>query len=116
MMSNDLLLQLITGVYAACNAARLVSYVPQIIAVAREKSGAHAISLLSWSFWLLSHAATAVYCASVVKDPLLAAMMWGNTVGCLGVVTLTAIKRRRYGWTQKSDRNARVNELAPTLR
>jgi len=43
-------------------------------------------------------------------------MMWGNTVGCLGVVTLTAIKRRRYGWTRKSDRNSRANELAPTLR
>lgn len=97
-MSNELMLLAITALYTVCNALRLLSYVPQIVAVARENSGAHAISLMSWSFWLLSHAATALYCATVVKDPLLAAMMWGNTAGCVGVVALTVIKRHRYGW------------------
>lgn len=50
-MSNDLILQLITAIYALCNTARLLSYVPQVVAVARENSGAHAISLTSWLFW-----------------------------------------------------------------
>lgn len=99
-MSNDLILQSITAIYAICNAMRLLSYVPQIVAVARENSGAHAISLASWLFWVLSHAITAVYCAAVVKDPLLAGMMWGNAAGCLGVVVLTAMKRQRYGWAR----------------
>ena len=99
-MSNDLMMQSITAIYAVCNALRLLSYVPQIVAVAREDSGAHAISLTSWIFWLLSHAATALYCATVVNDPLLAGMMWGNTAGCLGVVLLTTLKRQRYGWAR----------------
>ena len=97
-MSNELVLLAITGIYTVCNTLRLLSYVPQIVAVARESSGAHAISLISWSFWMLSHAATALYCATVVKDPLLAGMMWGNTAGCISVVALTMMKRQRYGW------------------
>ncbi len=101
-MSNELILSAITALYTICNALRLLSYVPQIVAVARENSGAHAISLVSWSFWLLSHAATALYCAAVAKDPLLAAMMGGNSVGCGGVVALTMIKRHRYGWEPRS--------------
>ncbi len=93
-MSNELVLLAITAIYTVCNALRLLSYVPQMVAVARENSGAHAVSLISWSFWMLSHAATALYCATVVKDPLLAAMKWGNTAGCVGVVVaLTMVKR-----------------------
>ncbi|MBA2547113.1 MAG: hypothetical protein H0V16_01475 [Burkholderiaceae bacterium] len=59
-MSNELILQLITATYALCNAARLLSYVPQIIAVARESSG---------------------------------------------VVLLTVLKRRRYGWIRALGQN-----------
>jgi hypothetical protein len=97
-MSQELLLQSITAIYAVCNAARLLSYVPQIVAVARECSGAHALSLISWTFWSFSHAVTAIYCATVVDDALLAGMMWGNAIGCAAVVALTTIKRRQYGW------------------
>jgi uncharacterized protein with PQ loop repeat len=101
-MSQELILQSITAIYAVCNAVRLLIYVPQIVAIARERSGAHAISMFSWIFWSFSHAVTAVYCQIVVNDPLLGSMMWGNAFGCLAVVVLTAAKRRRYGWTCES--------------
>lgn len=97
-MSNDLALQVITGIYVACNAVRLLSYLPQIAAVARERSGAHAISLVTWLFWTLSNAATAVYCSTVINDALLAGTMWGNAAGCFAVASLTVMKRQRYGW------------------
>lgn len=99
-MSNDLILHSITGVYVACNGVRLLSYVPQIVAVARERSGAHAISLFTWFFWTLSNAATALYCSSVVNDLLLAGMMWGNAAGCIAIASLTVMKRQRYGWAR----------------
>jgi len=99
-MSNDLLLQAITGVYVSSNAVRLLFYVPQIVAVAREHSGAHAISLVTWFFWMISNAATAVYCSTVIDDYLLTGMMWGNAVGCFAVASLTVMKRQRYGWTR----------------
>ena len=98
-MSQELILQSITAIYAVCNAVRLLIYVPQIVAIARERSGAHAISMFSWIFWSFSHAVTAVYCYIVVNDLLLGSMMWGNALGCFAVVVLTAAKRRRYGWT-----------------
>lgn len=97
-MAQDLLLQSITTVYVACNAVRLLSYVPQIAAVARERSGAHAISLATWWFWTVSNAATAIYCSTVISDILLASTMWGNAVGCMAVASLTVMKRQRYGW------------------
>ena len=103
-MSNDLILQVITGIYVACNAVRLLSYVPQIVAVARENSGAHAISLVTWLFWTLSNAVTAVYCSTVVNDLLLTGMMWGNAAGCCAVASLTVMKRKRYGWVRASAR------------
>ena len=99
LMSQELIVQSLTAIYAVCNAARLLIYVPQIVAIAREQSGAHAISMFSWIFWSFSHAVTAVYCHIVVNDPLLSSMMWGNAFGCLAVVVLTAAKRRRYGWS-----------------
>ena len=91
-----------TAIYALCSAVRLFFYVPQILAVARERSAAHAISLISWIFWTVSHAATAVYGYVVANDALLSWMMWGNTLGCLGIVALTTLKRRRYGWTRRA--------------
>ena len=97
-MSNELILQATTGIYVACNAVRLLSYVPQIVAVGCEHSGAHAISLVTWSFWTLSNAATAVYCSTVINDLLLTSTMWGNAAGCFAVASLTMMKRQRYGW------------------
>ena len=99
-MHTDAVLQSITAVYAVCNSLRLVSYVPQIVAVVRETSGAHAISIASWVFWMVSHAITAVYGRAVLNDPLLAWMMWGNAAGCLAIAALTVAKRLRYGWVR----------------
>ena len=112
-MANDLLLQLITVVYVGCNAVRLFSYIPQIIAVARERSGAHALSLATWCFWTLSNAATAIYCSTVINDFLLASTMWGNAVGCLAVALLTVMKRQRYGWRRSHPTPVAIGSSRP---
>jgi len=88
---------LLTATYALCNSVRIFFYVPQIMTIARERSGASAISLTSWLFWAFSHAVTAIYCYTVANDPLLGGMMWGNAIGCMAIVALTMLKRRRYG-------------------
>ena len=95
-MPQELLLSSITGAYALCNAIRLGFYVPQVIAVMRDRCGARAISLVTWVFWSFSHAVTAVYCATIANDLLLAGMMWGNTVGSFAVATIAAVKRRQH--------------------
>lgn len=91
---------LVTTIYAGCSAVRILFYVPQMLAVARERSAAHAVSIVSWTFWSISHAATAVYALVVTHDALLGAMMWCNTAGCGAIVALTAMKRRRFGWSR----------------
>ena len=96
-MTQELLLHSITAIYAVCNVVRLLFYVPQMLAVVRDPLGACAISLSTWMFWTFSHAVTTVYCGMVVSDPLLAAMMLGNTLGSCAIVALTARKRYLYG-------------------
>ena len=101
-MTQELILHLITAIYAACNVVRLLFYVPQMLAVVRDPLGACAISLSTWTFWTFSHAATTVYCGLVVYDPLLDAMMLGNTLGSCAIVALTARKRHAYGKNRRS--------------
>ena len=97
-MSIEELLPAVTALYAGSSALRLVAYLPQIVAIARDRSGAHAISLLTWTFWGVSHAITALYSALLLKDTLLVTMMIGNTLGCVAVVWVTLIRR----WPQRA--------------
>ncbi len=102
-MTQELILHSITAMYAVCNVVRLLFYVPQLLAVARDPLGAYAISLSTWIFWTFSHGVTTVYCDMVVNDPLLAVMMLGNTIGSCAVVALTARKRYTHGRRRAGD-------------
>jgi hypothetical protein len=97
----------ITAIYATCNAIRLLSYGPQVVAIAREQSSVRAISLCTWSFWSFCHAVTAVYCYTVAADVLLSIMMCGNAIGSGIIVTLTTMKRFRH-----SSRGAHKTEIS----
>ena len=88
---------IITAIYTICNALRVLSYGPQMLAIAREQSSVRAISLCTWTFWSLCHAVTAVYCYAVAADVLLSVMMCGNALGSGVIVILTTMKRLRYG-------------------
>ena len=101
-MTQELVLHSITAICAVCNVVRLLFYLPQMLAVARDPLGAYAISLSTWIFWTFSHGVTTVYCDMVVCHPLLAAMMLGNTVGSCAIVALTARKRYAYGKSRRS--------------
>ena len=79
--------------YFVTNAARVVTYVPQILAVWRCRDGAHTISLLTWGSWVLSHATAMLYGTLVVKDPFFVLVSFVNLV-CCGAVTVIAARRR----------------------
>ena len=51
---------------------RIVSYVPQIIRVARDRNGASAISCPTWLLWTGAHDSTAMYAATNLNDAWLA--------------------------------------------
>ena len=79
--------------FGAFNALRLVSYFPQIIAVARDSGDAGAISLSCWAIWVGANASTALYAWINVGDIVLALVSVFNAVCCLAVLVLAAHKR-----------------------
>lgn len=79
--------------YIGFNSVRVLSYIPQIFVVMKDKQGAKAISLITWSFWTGANLTTALYATIIAPDAWLAGMSYGNTLGCLIVVVMVVYKR-----------------------
>ena len=75
------------------NLLRLASYLPQIVAVARDDHGAHAISLTCWTVWIGANATTALYAWVRLADVALASISAFNTACCLLVFCIAGYKR-----------------------
>ena len=60
-MGSDYAVWLIGWAYVLVNAGRVLSYLPQIVAVWRCSDGARSISLLTWSYWACSHLTASLY-------------------------------------------------------
>jgi hypothetical protein len=90
----ELAAQILIGAYLATNGLRVLSYVPQIVRVYKDKAGAQAISLSTWSFWTVSNLTTALYAAAILNDPFLSTVSAGNTACCGLVVAMVVAKRR----------------------
>lgn len=86
--------QAILVAYSACNALRVVSYIPQVIRIAADRNGAEAISLATWWMWIAANATTALYAWVNLGDLPLAILNALNTLCCVLVVGLTAWKRQ----------------------
>ena len=76
------------------NGLRVVSYLPQIVRVARDRHGASAISYATWLLWTGANATTGLYAHINLNDSALAAINWLNAACCALVIVLTAYKRR----------------------
>jgi hypothetical protein len=79
--------------FSACNLVRIVSYLPQIVSVARDQHGATCISFTSWSIWLFANSTTAAHAVVNLADGFLGLMNTVNAACCLTVIVLTAWKR-----------------------
>jgi hypothetical protein len=90
MISSELAL----GLFVACNGARSIAYLPQIVRLARDREGAAAVSCVTWSLFALANASTVAYAAIVTGDLAVALTFALNTLGCLSIFGLAAYKRR----------------------
>jgi hypothetical protein len=86
--------------FAAFSGLRTISYVPQIIRIAKDHSGASAISYPTWLLWTGAHVTTAMYAATNLNDTWLAFASSIYAVCCIVVIALTAIKRLAHRRTK----------------
>jgi hypothetical protein len=85
----------IAAAFGIFNVLRLVSYLPQILAVARDNGSASAISISCWTIWIGANTSTALYAGLNVGDFALALISLFNAGCCAAVLVLALHKRLR---------------------
>ena len=97
--------------FALLNGGRIVAYMPQIMCIYRDRNGAAAVSLLTWSMFTAANLATVSYSLTVSSDVVVASVFAMNAAFCLAITFLVA--RRRVG--SASARSARGRPRAPQM-
>ncbi|UFW42453.1 hypothetical protein [Bradyrhizobium sp. WSM471] len=88
-------LDFLTLTYGFFNMLRLMSYAPQLVLLAQDKSGAKAISVSSWLIWTGANLTTAVYAWVRLADVPLSLLNAFNTGCCATMLALLIYKRRK---------------------
>jgi len=98
--------------FAAFSGLRTISYVPQIVRIAKDCNGASAISYPTWLLWTGAHASTGVYAAINLNDVWLAVGSSIYALCCMAVISLTAFKRVAHQRTKEVSLRGAEKECA----
>lgn len=82
--------------FTVCNTFRLVAYVPQIAKVAKDATGAEAVSFATWGLFLFANVSAVAYALVNKEDWTMAAMFLGNAAGCCAILLIGAWKRAQH--------------------
>ncbi len=75
------------------NAGRVLAYLPQIVAIARDRNRAAAVSCATWSLFFVSNLASALYAGIITTDVAMMIAFAAHTVGCAAIVGVLCWKR-----------------------
>ena len=84
------------AVFTLFNTLRFLAYVPQIARTLKDRSGAQAISLGTWSLFLVSHASAMAYAVVNQHDWTMATLFLLNGMGCALIIAIATVKRSHY--------------------
>ena len=90
---NDILIQVIGGLFLATNTGRVLAYVPQFIGVWKCEQGARSVSLLTWLYFAISHLTGAMYGIWVAHDEKVTLIFFGNFVATTLLCAMIIWKR-----------------------
>jgi hypothetical protein len=79
--------------FAVLNGGRIVAYMPQIMCVYRDRNGAEAVSLMTWTMFTAANLATVSYSLTVSSDVVVASVFALNAVCCFAITSLVACRR-----------------------
>jgi hypothetical protein len=79
--------------FTLCNSVRVGAYLPQVWKAAADKTGAKAVSSLTWSLFLVSHLSTAAYALVNLGDWGMSSVFLGNSAGCAAILLVTTWRR-----------------------
>ena len=104
---------LIVAAFSFFNAMRVVSYMPQMLRIARDTNGATAVSYLTWTLWVCANGSTAAYAGIIIGDRSLCLVSSINTLCCTIVICQTAYKRYRWRAAREESRSWRPGQSDP---
>lgn len=75
------------------NVARVLAYLPQIVAIARDEGRARAVSCATWSLFFVSNFSSALYAGLLSADLAMTLAFAANTTCCAAIVGMLCWKR-----------------------
>lgn len=104
MSSLQFLEAALRWLYSANGFVVAFTYLPQLAVILRDAAGARAVSLATWGYWTLSSALTLGYAITVARDPSFATVSAFHLAGCVSIVSVTILQRRRAQGCPSTDR------------
>lgn len=81
--------------FSITSACRLLAYMPQIVLLSNDSTGARSVSRTTWIMFFTANAATASYAAVVAADIAMVVVFVANTLCCGAIVALLYRSRWR---------------------
>lgn len=88
--------ELVSWIFFATNAARILAYLPQLRSAWNCENGAASVNRLTWGYFSVAHLSGTLYALVVAGDVGMALVFLGNFAACLSLVVVITLKRRDH--------------------